>query len=387
MRQESFILASIRKHTEYRLMSDLASPSSKLVVDVALKCCVILVVVGAVSSVNADETQPRRQVNSFQKIQHKESDVNASVTPGAESGLLKQQFKSFGTWSAIEPVAATSPDISNAKAPTKSDSHQKLDPSRPLIIPRLIDRPDGIDDQNVGPIPTQPHETIQDSPREAVTTTIPVVPNPGDLVASPRTNDSPSNKESNSPADDEDSQVDVYDSAPQLLTHSDKSPAAVPATLNNTQASVWTLAAAQLISTFLGVMLAVGVFLLIRVAAVKFFGVNLGVTFQFGATSKASTKTISENDSADVVPFGTQTSPPDATTEQSAESASDSENANAVDDESDFNLRVIGSDHGDDDSSNEGSVDQENEAGILRSVFEQNLNLIHDLDKQNESAA
>ena len=381
------MLASIRKHTEYKLMSDLASPSSKLVLDVAFRSCVTLLVVCAVSSVNADEAQPRRQVNNFQKIQHEESDVNASVAPEDESGLPKQQFKSFGTWSAIEPTAATSPDISNAKAPTKSNGHQDLDPSRPLIIPRLIDRPDGIDDQNVGPIPTQPHETIQDSPREAVTTTIPVVPNPGDLVASPRTNDSPSNKESTSPADDQDSQGDVYDSAPQLLTHSDESPAAVPATLNDTQASVWTLAAAQLISTFLGVMLAVGVFLLIRVAAVNLLGVNLGVTFQFGATSKASTKTISENDSADVVPFGTQTSPPDAATEQPVESASDSENANAVDDESDFNLRVIGSDHGDDDSSHEGSVDQENEAGILRSVFEQNLNLIQELDKQNESAA
>lgn len=381
------MLASTRKHTEYKLMRDLVSPSSKLVLNVAFRCCVPLLVVGAVSSVNADEAQPRSKVRNFLKNQYEDSDANASAHPENEARLQKQQFKSFGTWSAIEPAAATRPGISNAKAPTKSDGHQAPDPSRPLIIPHLIDRPDGIDDQHVGPIPTQPHETIQDSPREAVTTTIPVVTNPGDLVASPKTNDSPSNKESASPSSGEDSQVDVYDSAPQLLTHSGESPAAVAATLDDTQASVWALAAAQLISTFLGIMLAVGVFLLIRVAAVKFVGVNLGVTFQFGATSKASAKTVSENDSADVVPFGTQTSPPDASTEQPTESASDSENANAVGEESDFNLRVIGSDHGDDDSSSEGSVDQENEAGILRSVFEQNLNLIEKLDRQTESAA
>lgn len=380
------MLAPIRKHIEFGLINGSASTSTELVLlvlAVTFRCCVTLLVVGAVSAVDAEEARPRKPLSSAEKFQQKASNVGVSTNAGDEDGLLNLQFKSFGTWSAIEAEAATSPDIRTVKTTTKSDDDQNIDLSRPLIIPRLIDRPDGIEDQNVGPIPTQPHETIQDSSQEAVTTTIPVVPNAGEPVASRQANNSASDKGSPSPDNDLDAQVDVYDSAPQLLTHSDESLTAVRNTLNAPQASVRTLAVAQLISTFLGVLLAVGLFLLIRVATVKFFGVNLGITFRLGTASKASAKTISENDSADVVPFGTQTS----LSEALAKELTEPENQRNVADTADFNFRVIGSDHGDDDPSSEGSVNQENEADILKAIFEQNLNLMQVLDQQNESAA
>ncbi len=377
------MLAPIRKHIEFSLMNGSASTSTGLVLAVAFRCCVTVLVVGTVSVADADDARPRKPLSSAEKFQQDASDVGELTNAGDEAGLLNLQFKSFGTWTAIEPVAATNPDIRTGKTTIKSDADQNVELSRPLIIPRLIDHPDGIEDQNVGPIPTQPHETIQDSSREGGTMTIPVVPNAGELVASRQANNSASDKGSPSPENDLNSQVDAYDAAPQLLTHSDESPTAVTNILNAPQASVRTLAMAQLISTFLGVLLAVGLFLLIRVATMKFFGVNLGITFRLGAISKATAETITENDSADVVPFGTQTSPSEAL----AKELTESENRRNVADTADFNFRVIGSDHGDDAPSSEGSVNLENEAGILKSIFEQNLNLMQELDQQNESAA
>lgn len=379
------MLASIRKRLEFNLMNDSASPSTKLVLAVALRCCVTLLVAGAVATATADETPAGKTLNGAEKFQQQEPDVGISANAGEEAGLLNQQLKSFGTWSAIEPVAATSPEVSHAKETPGGDADQTIDPSRPLMIPRLIDRPDGIDDQNVGPIPTQPYGTVEGSSQKAVTTTIPVVPNPDDLIAGPRIRNSAGDETSPLREEDVAPKVDVYESAPQLLVHADDSPAGSTTKPSDAQPGVWKLAAAQLVSTFLGVLLAVGLFLLIRVAAVKLFRANLGVTFQFGATSKPSAQTSSENEAADVVPFGTQTSPLEASSEQSIES--DSGPVSAVAEPADFNFRVIGSDHGDDDSSSEGSGDLENEAGILKSVFEQNLHLLQELDKRKESAA
>ena len=376
-------MASIRKRLEFNLMNDSASPSTKLVLAVALRCCVTLLVARAVATATADETPAGKTLNGAEKFQQQEPDVGISANAGEEAGLLNQQLKSFGTWSAIEPVAATSPEVSHAKETPGGDADQTIDPSRPLMIPRLIDRPDGIDDQNVGPIPTQPYETVEGSSQKAVTTTIPVVPNPDDLIAGPRIRNSAGDETSPLREEDVAPKVDVYESAPQLLVHSDDSPAGTTTKPSDTQAGVWKLASAQLFSTFLGVLLAVGLFLLIRVAAVKLFGANLGVTFQFGAPSKPSAQTISENEAADVVPFGTQSSP----TETSSERSIDAEHVSAGAEPADFNFRVIGSDHGDDDSSSEGSVDLENEVGILKSVFEQNLHILQELEKRKESAA
>ena len=364
-------------------MNGSTSTSTALVLAIVFRCCVTFLVIGPVSAVDADEARPGKPLSSAEKSHQDASDVGVSTNTGNEAGLLNLQFKSFGTWSAIEPETATSPDIRTVKTSGKSEDGQNIELSRPLIIPRLIDRPDGIEDQNVGPIPTQSHETIQDSSRQAITTTIPVIPNAGELVASRQANNSASDKGSPSPDNDLNSLVDIYDSAPHLLTHSNESPTAVTNTLNASQASLRTLAVAQVISTFIGVLLAVGLFLLIRVATVQLFGVNLGITFQIGATSKDSAKTNSENDSAHVVPFGTQASPPEAL----AKELTESEIQRTVTDKADFNFRVIGSDHRDDAPPSEGRVNQENEAGILKSIFEQNLNLMQQLDQQHESAA
>jgi hypothetical protein len=367
MRQELFMLAAFRKRLDFKVVRAEASPSAELAFAFALRCCVILFVVGAAASAKADESEPVKILSGFRQPGQQPSAGNGSVDARDEADLPTRQLETFGTGSAVEPTSAAAFGVRNPEATTRNGIDQNTQDLPPLVMPGLVDRPYGIDDQNVAPIPTLPNKAIEGSSPESMTTTIPVVPDARDIVARPRLNNSASDQEPPSRKSDADSQLNIYDSAPRLLAPSDESPTSV---------------VTQLLSTFLGVLLAVGLFLLVRVAAVKHFGVNLGVTFQLGAASKPSVQTISENEAADVVPFGVQSPQPEDSSQQSAP-----EHASVVADPADFRFRVIGSVNGDDDSASEGMLDRETEAGILKSVFEQNLNLMKTLDKKNESAA
>jgi hypothetical protein len=376
------MLASFRNHTEFNVARTPTPSSIELTLAIALRCSVILVAVGAAASVSADEAPTGKPLAGAQRFQQ-QSGAGASGDARDEASFLTRQLESFGTWSAIEPLPEASSDI--RKATTKSTDYQNAISLPPLLIPGLIDRPDrpnGIDDENVNPIPTRPNAIVEGSAPEAVTTTIPVVPDPRDGVAGPLVKNSGSAKESRSPDRALDSQANIYDSAPRLLPDSAESSADTMPTPDDNQASVWELAAARLISNFTGVLLAVGLFLLIRIAAVQVFGVNLGVTFQFGKTSKPSAETMPENEVADVVPFNMQASQTEASSQQPAP-----EHASSVAEPADFTFRIIGSANGDDDSASEGSSDQQPEASILKSVFDQNVKLLKELDKRNESAA
>ena len=376
------MLAAFRKRLDFKVVRAEASPSAELAFAFALRCCVILFVVGAAASAKADESEPVKILSGFRQPGQQPSAGNGSVDARDEADLPTRQLETFGTWSAVEPTSAAAFGVRNPEATTRNGIDQNTQDLPPLVMPGLVDRPYGIDDQNVAPIPTLPNKAIEGSSPESMTTTIPVVPDARDIVARPRLNNSASDQEPPSRKSDADSQLNIYDSAPRLLAPSDESPTSVVTAADDSLASVWQLAAAQLLSTFLGVLLAVGLFLLVRVAAVKHFGVNLGVTFQLGAASKPSVQTISENEAADVVPFGVQSPQPEDSSQQSAP-----EHASVVADPADFRFRVIGSVNGDDDSASEGMLDRETEAGILKSVFEQNLNLMKTLDKKNESAA
>ena len=230
-----------------------------------------------------------------------------------ETKLLIQQLGELETWTTIEPPAGEGSDIRNLETGRLVDAGQGTKPPPPLIIPGLIDRPDGIDDQNVAPIPTRPTDSIEGSPQRSVTTTIPVVPDADGQSPPASLPQHRSVNRDNQPAiaaENSASQNSVYETTPQLLTQTGDATATLSATVgtNDSPASVWQIAAAQLVATFLGVVLAVGIFLLTRAAAMRLFGTRLGVTFHFGSTMSATAASRANDESSHVVPFGSPNS-------------------------------------------------------------------------------
>ena len=305
-----------------------------------------------------------------------------------ETSLLFQQLGKLETWSAIEP-----PDDKNSELQTQDVGKEKfneLSTQSPMAVPALIDRPDEIDDQNVAPISTRPTDSIEGSAPKSVTTTIPVVPE--SIEQTPpmqlRQNGSRSgDRETIIAAEDDDSQGNIYDATPQLLTQPNDATLAATTRSTDNPTSVWQIAAAQLVATFLGVLLAIGLFLVIRAAAMQLFGTQLGVTFYFGSKSSVSAESKSKIESADTVPFGVK-SPHDSTATADLQPEETRQAGDAADSTStDFPFRVVGSSKSDHDSSAEGDLNQQQETAILRTVFDQNLDLMSELDKQNGSAA
>lgn len=263
------------------------------------------------------------------------------------------------------------------------ESPEPKDASPPLVIPGLIDRPDEIDDTNVGPIPTRPTDSVIGTSEDPVTRTIPVTPDPVDHL--PRMTDRPAaESETVAGAPPRTSNETVYDLSPRLLSKND--------TLNSSAAdsadhpaTVWQLATAQLMSTFLGVLLAVGLFLLVRAAATKLFGTRLGVTFHFGMAKKSSQPADKESDRADVVPFGSSESAPFGATDSTGDSQP--KRAGGVARPEDFPFRVVGASANPDEVTCQESGTDPADGAILKSVFESNLDLIGSLDKKRDSAA
>jgi hypothetical protein len=375
------MLAFFRENLRFEMVKASQPPTFKPVSAVALRCCILSIVIGTASTLTAGEVT---------------SDVEATSPPPAsprgdvtgesdETRLLIEQLNKLKIWSTIEPPAGEGSDIRRVGPNKTPVIGQELESSPPLIIPGLIDRPDGIDDQNVGPIPTRSTDTVEGSASEAVTTTIPVVPETIDAPPKRVIRNAASDHNPFQAKPTPDSLVNVYEAAPRLLAQSaDPTTAAITKTSDNSE-SIWQLAAPQLVATFLGVVLAVGLFLLIRVATVKLFGTHLGVTFQFGSTSDSSAQPTSRDTSADVVPFGTQSSQTQITT--STAQPDGPKHAGDVADPADFPFRVVGTSNGEGDSAAEGDVAHQNEVAILKSVFDNNLDLMSELDKHHESAA
>jgi hypothetical protein len=314
--------------------------------------------------------------------------ASTSDGPTDETRLLIHQLGELETWSPIAPPTGEGSDLRNRDVVQRNVGGPATRPSPPMVIPDLIDRPDGIDDQNVAPIPTRPTDAIEGSESESVTTTIPVVPDSSDQSPPsplPQNETGNGNRESANAAQSGDLRSNVYDATPQLLTHTNDATFAATTRLHDNSASVWQLATAQLAATFLGIVLAVCVFLLVRVAAVKLFGTRLGVTFHIGSTESASSESKGDNEAADVVPFGVKSSYDTAVIPN--QQTEETKRAGGVADPADFPFRVVGSPNGDDDSAAEGDLNQQQETAILRTVFDHNIDLMSELDKRNESAA
>tara|TARA_R110002072_G_scaffold155657_2_gene305998 strand:+ start:3668 stop:4804 length:1137 start_codon:yes stop_codon:yes gene_type:complete len=335
------MLAAFRENSESNLAGASEHPPTRLASAAALKCFILAVVSGSAVNLTAEEDIAAKSppaVSESQKPtrttalpvlpQHllsgrplldwgsrfpisppkiqligatQESPSSAALdSPIDETRLLLQQLGELESLSTVEPPAGESSDIRNLDTVQPTDTNQTPTSSAPpLMIPRLIDRPDEIDDQNVGPIPTRP--------AKAITTTIPVIPETDAELLPPGISRKTTDSKPSDAVQAEGTPPSIYEATPRLLTQSD-APAAASSEQQTGLASVWELAAAQLVSTFLGVMLAVGLFLLIRAAAGKFFGTQLGVTFQFGSAKKASTLSKTDDESAHVVPFGSQNS-------------------------------------------------------------------------------
>jgi hypothetical protein len=306
-------------------------------------------------------------------------------TASNETGQLLQQLDELETWSAIEPPAGESSYIRIPTTISQGGENPTTESSPPLIIPGLIDRPDGIDDQQVGPIPTRSTDTVEGSASEAITTTIPVVPETIDAPPKQIIRNTTSSQKSDTEKQASDSLVNVYQTSPRLLTQSVGTTAAAMTETGSNSAGIWQLAVAQFIATFFGVILAVGLFLLIRVAAVRVFGSQLGVTFQFGSMSGRSVQAAPVAAPDDDVSSDTESS-----TTVVGSSTTQSEKLNPVgriDAPADFPLRVVGTSNGEGDSAAEIDIPDQGDASILKSVFDNNLELMSQLDKQNGSAA
>ncbi|NQV23141.1 MAG: hypothetical protein HQ518_02140 [Rhodopirellula sp.] len=310
-----------------------------------------------------------------------------------EAQLLIQQLDELETWNSIDPPAGDGTAIrlpsqfgEFPRKSTKTKSGASAESSPPLTIPGLIKRPDGIDDRNVEPIPTRPTHSVSGSPGNAVTTTIPVMPESSDSLPKIGINNGASDTRTAATSPDGHAASNVYDSSPRLLTHSRNTDSAAATTASDgNHANVWQLAAAQFVSTFLGVIVAVGLFLLIRAVATKLFGSRLGVTFQFGSSARSAAHSGAEDESADVVPF-------DSSTSQSANSTApaakdEPKRAGGVASPADFPFRVVGSSNGEDERTSAAQSEHERDAAILKSVFEHNFEMMGAIDRKNESAA
>ncbi len=315
------MLAAFRKKTESNLVQALKLSPFVLARVVAVSVCLFAISAGSIVSLaTAGDVDPSSEVaTSAPPASSPQLTDPLSATPPAansdetsdETRLLLQQLGKLETWTAIEPPAGESSDARHRESLSTGNTDQDAESLPPLIIPGLIDRPDGIDDQNVGPIPTRPTDAIEGSSRESVTTTIPVVPGADGQSPpanrSPRTTgkqDNPST--SNSPNGT--SQDSIYDATPQLLTQTTDATSSLPTTIgaNDAPASFWQIAVAQFGATFLGVVCAIGLFLIIRASAMRLFGTQLGVTFHVASSKSASAESRIHDESADVVPFGSQ---------------------------------------------------------------------------------
>ncbi|MGZ0171796.1 MAG: hypothetical protein ACKVHE_19815 [Planctomycetales bacterium] len=373
------MLAYFRDKLRFELVGAVQPAPFKRGSAIALKFCLLSIVVGISSRLPAGE------MTSDVKVTSPPSSHDDATGASDETRLLIEQLNKLEIWSAIEPPAGEGADIPSRKTASRGGEKQTVEPPPPLIIPGLIDRPDEIDDQNVGPIPTGPTDTVEGPASKAVTATIPVIPEAIDAPPKRVVSNASSDQKPDPAKQTANALVNIYETTPRLLTQSADTTTAATTEPSNNSAGIWQLAAAQLVATFLGVVLAAGLFLLIRVTTVKLFGVHLGVTFQFGSTSDSSAQTSPIDESADVDSFDTQTSQTRVTT--STVQPDEPKQAGRIAEPAEFPFRVVGTSNGEGDSAAEGSVTHQSEAAILKSVFDNNLNLTSELDKHNGSAA
>lgn len=307
-----------------------------------------------------------------------------------ESELLFRQLEKLETWTAFEEDEQESETL----LPGKKSPEQFEEPAwstavvgegetSPIASPLLIDPAGAIDDHRVEPIPTRAPEVGTANPSGSPTVTIPIVP------------ETPKSKlEDERDASGSDSPLprveQTHKGTPWLLPESATPTEAVgePAsTVVNEQTSaqqeLWQLATVQLIATFFGVLLAIAAFLVIRALAAKLFGTGFGITVQLGdAPPVLPVEASADAPSTGGVPFG-ETAPFNETA-----AVAPVKRAGGVIEPESFPFKLIGADGTPaDEQQTAKQADLEREESILKTVFEQNVELQNQLDENNENAA
>ena len=149
-------------------------------------------------------------------------------------------------------------------------------------------------------------------------------------------------------------------------SHANPSP--VVALPQQTESNLLLTATVQVLATFIGVLLAILVF---RAVAIRIWGPGMGILVPVAQTDSGSNET-GNSDGADVVPFG-------------AREETDDEGETEVTDPASVPFRLVGSNYEDERLAEE-QVERERDEAILKSVFDQNITLIDELQGIKKSA-
>lgn len=259
-----------------------------------------------------------------------------------------------------------------------------------------------INDGNVGPIPTQPpHESFEVTTPDAKRT-VPTDP-PGRLTvdgpakptpALPIEDEGPTDPIADSkPVAIEDVAVEIDEPArpqPTALADTEQTepgPAAQPVTEAGQQPSLPTQTQAglsqgnsgsgdssllmnagiQVLATFVGVLLAILVF---RAVAIRVWGPSMGLVVP--VAQHASAASAADDSESGVVPF-------------TGGNTDDSESEMHMPDPASIPFRLVGSSYEEERQADE-QADKEREEAILKTVFQQNIELIDELQDMRKSA-
>lgn len=326
-------------------------------------------------------------------------------TSGPPVDDLLDRLRTLDTWGSPGATSATSGIVSTP--PTQS-TLQSTSPGSPAIQSQLPAnggwQPE-INDQNVGPIPTQAppaqFENIKPAPGEAsdpetpgrLTVDWPASPTPAFPLDEPSDDTDPFEDSNNSPAvadtapieteaapigpqsievagtesPGNESVTDDPAPAPQVLV---AGPGPAEAGDSKADSNLLLVAAIQVLATFVGVLLAILVF---RAVAIRIWGPGMGLIVpvtQSETTPAASQEHNAEG--ADVVPFS------------GAEQASAGQTE--LPDPASVPFRLVGASSYEDERQAEEQAEREREEAILKCVFEQNLDLVDELQGIKKSA-
>ncbi len=324
---------------------------------------------------------------------------NGSGPNAEDAGIdnLLDQLRSLDTWEVSGKPGVNGPNT------VQGESSPAQSPRSRTGLPDAGSWQSDINDQNVGPIPTQVPHTPFDNSNSAPSA--PVVQEPPErLTVEETTVPAPAETDVASPVDpfattdDVETQgvADVEPAGPQpvpldraealhvlatdqtqpqnvapLSGYSNQShanPSPVVALPQQTESNLLLTATVQVLATFIGVLLAILVF---RAVAIRIWGPGMGILVPVAQTDSGSNET-GNSDGADVVPFG-------------AREETDDEGETEVTDPASVPFRLVGSNYEDERLAEE-QVERERDEAILKSVFDQNITLIDELQGIKKSA-
>ena len=295
---------------------------------------------------------------------------------GDDTSNLLDKLRSLDTWDTPgQPVANTARgESSPAPAPTTRDGMPAIGGWQP-----------DINDQNVGPIPTQvPHTPFDNGapelaapelhdPPERLVVEEPAVATPvGDDVeiadADPpvlQSVETSPREPSGSPTSDRTERQSIPNSATSLAGAWNQGSGQISQSPERAEPNLLITAAVQVLATFVGVLLAILVF---RAVAIRIWGPGMGILVPVAQNNSIH----GDAANADIVPF-------------EGRDDTESEKETTVVDPASVPFRLVGSSYDDERLADE-QAEREREEAILKSVFDQNVNLLDELQGMKKSA-